>query len=183
MEAHSKPPKGKSVHMLLGNLIKNSKEQADSKQENVPMITLKHRWMKRRTLVSRNTAVPFNEDGIAKIPDVANARIDCEILVKNSHGLISFFKEDDQAKVAPSVIEQKDAVENNSAIESKPSTDEAIMEEVISEDKPSLEGKTAETSGESDTVLLKKDTSSEKTVVAKKSPGKKAAPGKKQKKE
>lgn len=51
------------------------------------MIVVKHRWMKNRNQRFGNTNLSFNNEGIAHVADVGNARLDVEGYVRHSKGL------------------------------------------------------------------------------------------------
>lgn len=82
--------KGISAGKLIDNIMKVAGQTSPSDPwKDMPMITLKHRWMRNRNLVAGVTTFSFDGEGIAKVRDVGNARLDVEQLVKHSKGLVT----------------------------------------------------------------------------------------------
>jgi len=102
--------KGKDVNTVLGDVYKASEaSNGNVTQKEMPMITLKHRWMRNRNLVVGVTVFPFNDEGVAKIPNIANSSLDAAALIKRSNGLVSYLEES-KKEVTASKLEKKEAV-------------------------------------------------------------------------
>jgi hypothetical protein len=67
--------------------------------KDVPMIVVKHRWMKNRNVTIGSTIISFNNEGLAHVRHVGNAIINVEIYVRNSKGLAEIVE--DPRKPAP----------------------------------------------------------------------------------
>ena len=107
LDAHAKPPKGKSVSSLINDVFRSSMKGPPIQEEDVPMMVLRHRWLRGRNLVVGATVISFDIKGIARVPDLAHARLDCISLVRISRGLVEFVEGDEAlaavaaAEVAP----------------------------------------------------------------------------------
>jgi hypothetical protein len=90
--------KGKAAVGLLNDVISKSLEGRPDPWRSVPMIVVKHRWMKDRNHVCGTTVLSFDTEGIARVKDAGNARSDVEIYVRHSKGLAEI---GDPAPAAP----------------------------------------------------------------------------------
>ena len=59
-------------------------------KKEMPMLIIKHRWLKNKNEVVGSTVMSFNKEGVAKIEDIGNAKIDVGIYIDNSRGLAEF---------------------------------------------------------------------------------------------
>lgn len=119
----SKKPQGKAASLLLTDLYRSSMERDSQAQGSVPMITLKHRWMKNRTVVVGNTVIPFDSESLARVPDLANARLDCEAYVRSSKGLAEILPL--EAPEAPSEPQAAPEAPKKKAVLPEPKTEKA----------------------------------------------------------
>lgn len=67
-------------------------------QLEVPMIVVKHRWKKNRNDVAGSVVLGFNDEGIAKVPNMGNNRTAVETYCRFSKGLAKI--------VDPEVVEK-----------------------------------------------------------------------------
>ena len=79
--------KRKSPAGIINDLVLASLEVRSNLWKDVPMIIIKHRWMKNRNKSFGTTNFSFDSDGIARVLDVGNARLDVEGYVRFSKGL------------------------------------------------------------------------------------------------
>jgi len=97
-----KSAKGKGLSNLFPLTVQASMTPLEKDPwKDMPMITLKHRWMKSRNLVAGVTVVSFNHEGIAKVQDRGNARLDVDSLVQHAGGLIEILDEDAASQPLP----------------------------------------------------------------------------------
>jgi hypothetical protein len=139
--------RGKTTGRLFNSTFQASMTPLEKDPwKDMPMITLKHRWMRNRNLVAGNTVVSFNQDGIAKVRDVGNARLDVDKLVQHFGGLISIVgdenerpqpaTEPEKVLTPPAPVEAAMAAPEPSGEATEPETDE----DVEGEEEPSDEG-------------------------------------------
>lgn len=128
--------KGKRAEKVISDTFRASMKGGVASQEETPMITLKHRWMKNRNMVVGTTVFPFNDEGVAKIPNVANSSLDAAALVRQSHGLVAFVEEAEKEPVkAPEPVPEAPKPEVKEAAAPEPEKAPEPAQEV-SEDKP-----------------------------------------------
>ena len=88
---------GKSFHTVAGMSCKKSMENpGPDLWENFPMIQVKHRWMKGRSVVANNTIIAFGMDGIARVKNAGNALADVEVYIRSARGLAEIVSVEDQ---------------------------------------------------------------------------------------
>lgn len=139
-----KAAKGKGLGRLFPIALQASMVPLEKDPwKDVPMIILKHRWMKNRNLVAGVTTVSFNHEGIAKVRDVGNARLDVEQLLRQYPGLIEVVGEQSEAPQTPpepvkappaaKAVEPEKAAPEPAAEASEPETAEVESEEADAE--------------------------------------------------
>jgi len=79
---------GKSFHTVVDSVSRRVMDNVGQDPwEAVPMILVKHRWMRGRSTVANCTILAFEMDGIARVRDAGNARTDVENYVRTSRGV------------------------------------------------------------------------------------------------
>lgn len=125
------------------------------------MLLVKHRWMKNRNVLSGSLVITFNDQGVAKVPDVGNNRDHVDRFVRNSKGLVSWVEER-----KPEVVEPPKA-----KVEPKAKVVEAKVEEKIEKVEEKVEEKKSlfDTSDEKEPLKRKISKRSVKRTPKKKS--------------
>lgn len=129
---HFKPSKGKSLTSVLDAIQRKSKEDVIRLSNKVSNLILKHRWMKGRNLVVNNTVVSFNDNGFAYVPNLGNALLDCQVLVRRSGGLIEFYSPNENKEpLKDQPVEEKpvEVEEDQQVEEVNPYKDEEELQE------------------------------------------------------
>jgi hypothetical protein len=114
----------------MNDMVAASLKGQPSPRRDVPMIVVKHRWMKNRNQSFGVTILSFNDEGIARVADVGNARLDVEGYVQHSKGL---------AKIVPPAVEVLTVPEPLppvEKVEEKPVEDDLELLEVEKPPKP-----------------------------------------------
>jgi hypothetical protein len=151
---------GKSFHTVAGMSCKKSMESSGPNPwENPPMIQVKHRWLKGRSVVANNTIIAFGMDGVARVPNAGNALTDVETYIRSARGLAEIISVEDHvvqpvlATPVPAVvvkpqpaevlekigeiedIELSDAHEPEAEVAESSSVGEDVVQEPESEDE------------------------------------------------
>lgn len=150
----SKSRTGNSLFNLFNKVLENSLSPTKLSQKEVPMILLKHRWMKNRNLVAGTTTVSFNNEGIAKVKDEGNARLDVQQLLKRFSGLLEVVKVEEASTTPPTPAKTPVKAPAASAmpekLEPKTKEEEAIPEVSEEFDESEEEADDLDESGDSD---------------------------------
>lgn len=71
------------------------------KLPEVPMICVKHRWMKNRNLVQGTVIFSFDKEGMARIPDQGDNRRTVDFIVAGSRGLMRLWEKEKTVETTP----------------------------------------------------------------------------------
>lgn len=112
--------------------------------QEIKMIKVKHRWMKNRNLVSNNTVLSFDKEGIALIKDLGNAIEDIKVIIRKYPGQMELISSEEVVesqfveKMKNEIIPKKkeEIKDITGKIVSKP-VDTVVKEKIIS--KPIIE--------------------------------------------
>lgn len=150
----SKSRTGNSLFNLFNKVLENSLSPNKLSQKEVPMILLKHRWMKNRNLVAGTTTVSFNNEGIAKVKDEGNARLDVQQLLRRFSGLLDVVEAEEASVALPTPAKSPVKVPVASAVpeklEPKTKEEEAIPEVSEEFDESEEEADDLDEPGDSD---------------------------------
>ena len=175
----NKAAKGKQSLALLHTVFQTSvSQQTSSHEKGMPMMKLKHRWMRNRNLVAGVTTVSFNDKGEALVSEIGNARLDCEQLCRQYPGLIEFVEPAIEEPVAAPVVEEPVKKAPEAPVVPEAPQEAAAPMEAPEEPSASEKPKTA---AEPPFRAAYRATSGDKSESQMKDPPKKKAPPKKHK--
>ena len=175
----TKARKGKQAISLLADSFRSSvSQQTRSHEEGMPMMTLKHQWMRNRNLVAGNTVVSLNDEGVAKVTEIGNARLDCEQLCRKYKGILTFVEPEASKVTEPEP--EPEAPKTKSVVEKAVETAPEPVSEPVKDVEVSMEPQASE-EPEAAAEAPSEDESESRVEPMRKAPPQKKAPPKKRK--
>lgn len=102
-----------------GNFVESMNKMLESTpiktKSEVPMIKLKHRWLKNRNVSYSGMIISFDNDGVAEIPNLGNNILAMEGYVRSARGLVEIISRGDGSE--PEAVSEAPVVAQAPAVE------------------------------------------------------------------